>query len=143
MGISSSCESTSVETSKVVLYDGTLQEFSYPVKVSFLMHKYPSCFICNSDDMEFNNVVSSMSDDETLEVGQLYFALPLRWLKRRMMAEEMAALAVKASDALSKCGCRRKSLFVLKEKLAGKVGDSNGGRGRRGKLAVKLNSIQE
>ena len=115
MGICSSCESTSVATAKLILHDGRLQEFSYPVKASYVLEKYPSTFICNSDEMEFNDVASAISDDEELQPGQLYFALPLNRLRHPLQAEEMAALAVKASSALEKtgggkCGCRRSGL---------------------------------
>ena len=101
MGICASCESTAVAaTAKLILQDGRLQEFSYPVKVSYVLSKDPNCFICNSDEMEFNVVVSAVRDDEELQPGQLYFALPLSKLQRPLHAEEMAALAVKANAAL-------------------------------------------
>ncbi|GAA0155376.1 hypothetical protein LIER_38072 [Lithospermum erythrorhizon] len=163
MGICNSCESTSVATTKLILQDGTLQEYSYPVKVSFVLQKHPTYFICNSDDMEFNDVVSAINDDELLQLGQLYFALPLRWLKRQMKAEEMAALAVKASTVLAKCGggekcgCRKRSLFILTEKQMIKASHldrgsevvvkrrrSSGVGGRRnGKFMAQLNAIPE
>ncbi|KAL2504886.1 hypothetical protein Adt_20507 [Abeliophyllum distichum] len=162
MGICSSCESTSVATAKLILYDGRLQEFPYPVKVSYVLQKNPTYFICNSDEMDFNDVVSAVSDDDELQPGQLYFALPLSRLKHRLQAEEMAALAVKASTALAKtgcsekCSCRRKILVFPDEnglkpqsrKMAGS-GDSQsrprtaGGGGRRGKFAARLNAIPE
>ncbi|OVA18620.1 Protein of unknown function DUF4228 [Macleaya cordata] len=104
MGICSSCESTSVVTAKVILQDGQLQEFSYPVKVSYVLMKNPSCFICNSDEMEFDDQLSAINDDEELQPGQLYFALPLSKLRYPLTPEEMASLAVKASSALMKCG---------------------------------------
>lgn len=104
MGICSSCDATAVTTAKLILHDGTLQEFSYPVKVSYLLQKYPSTFICNSDEMEFDDVVSPIHDDELLQLGQLYFSLPLNRLRRPLQPEEMAALAVKASSALAKSG---------------------------------------
>uniref|UniRef100_A0A0V0GW79 Putative ovule protein n=1 Tax=Solanum chacoense TaxID=4108 RepID=A0A0V0GW79_SOLCH len=71
--------------------------------------------------MDFGDVVSALSADEELQPGQLYFALPLSKLKRRLKAEEMAALAVKASSALNNCGgekygCRRKGSDFLVEK---------------------------
>ncbi|CAK9158724.1 unnamed protein product [Ilex paraguariensis] len=114
MGLCSSCESTSVATAKLILQDGRLQEFSYPVKVWYVLQKNPSCFICNSDEMDFDDVVSAIGDEEELQLGQLYFALPLSRLNYPLQAEEMAALAVKASSALTKsggekCGCRRHS----------------------------------
>ncbi|XP_043711160.1 uncharacterized protein LOC122660052 [Telopea speciosissima] len=102
MGICSSCEATSVATAKLILQDGQLQEFPYPVKVSQVLQKNPTCFICNSDDMDFDDFVSAINEEELLQPGQLYFALPLSRLKYPLQAEEMAALAVKASLALSR-----------------------------------------
>nr|GMC57094.1 HTH-type transcriptional regulator protein ptxE [Ipomoea batatas] len=162
MGICTSCESTSVATAKLILTDGRLEEFSYPVKASYVLQKDPTIFICNSDEMDFGDVVSAISGDEELQPGQLYFALPLSRLKRRLQAEEMAALAVKASSALTKsgggaccdkkCGCRRKTLdFPLEKgsKAAPAAGDgsnagrSSNGRRRSGKFAAKLSAIPE
>lgn len=162
MGICSSCESTSIATAKLILQDGRLQEFPYPVKASYLLQKDPSMFICNSDEMDFGDVVSAISADEELQPGQLYFALPLSNLKRRLKAEEMAALAVKASSALNNCGgekygFRRKGSDFLVEKK-GKGRDNNdsaaaaaelrrasstGGSGRRGKFTARLTAIPE
>ncbi|XP_055804505.1 uncharacterized protein LOC129873433 [Solanum dulcamara] len=164
MGICSSCESTSIATAKLILQDGRLQEFPYPVKASYLLQKDPSIFICNSDEMDFGDVVSAISADEELQPGQLYFALPLSNLKRRLKAEEMAALAVKASSALNNCdgekyGYRRKGSDFLVEKK-GKGRDNNdsaaaaaaaelrrasstGGSGRRGKFTARLTAIPE
>ncbi|KAF8405147.1 hypothetical protein HHK36_010045 [Tetracentron sinense] len=115
MGICSSNESTSVATVKLILHTGQLQEFSYPVKVSYVLLKNPTCFICNSDEMDFGDFVSAVNAEEELQPGQLYFALPLSWLRHPLQAEVMAGLAVKASSALmksggEKCGCRRKGV---------------------------------
>ncbi|KAK4416266.1 hypothetical protein Salat_2452100 [Sesamum alatum] len=166
MGICSSCDSTSVATAKLILDDGRLQEFPYPVKVSYVLQKNPACFICNSDEMDFDDVVSAVSDEEELQPGQLYFALPLSRLKHRLQAEEMAALAVKASSALTKsggscgdkCGCRRNILVFPGEngvkqsrKGGGNVGETGSGRrrsggdggGRRGKITARLSAIPE
>ncbi|KAF9618112.1 hypothetical protein IFM89_000071 [Coptis chinensis] len=104
MGICSSTDATSVASSKLILLDGQLQEFPYPVKVSCLLQKYPSSFICNSDDMEFEDFVTALDEDEELQVGHLYFLLPLSKLRYPLQADEMAALAVKASLALMKHG---------------------------------------
>ncbi|KAK2657328.1 hypothetical protein Ddye_010380 [Dipteronia dyeriana] len=142
MGICSSCESTHVATAKLVLQDGRLQEYSYPVKVSYVLQKNPSSFICNSDEMDFDDVVSAISDDEELQPGQLYFALPLTSLKRPLQPEEMAALAVKASAALmksgDKCICRKKLVCPVAlpgEKSPRKMtsgGDARGSGVRKG-----------
>ncbi|KAJ9170795.1 hypothetical protein P3X46_018873 [Hevea brasiliensis] len=169
MGICNSCESTHVATAKLILQDGRLEEFSYPVKVSYVLQKNPTYFICNADEMDFDDVVSAINDDEELQLGQLYFALPLSRLKHPLQPEEMAALAVKASSALmksnnngtDKCGCRRKSLspFVFSGESDGKsgrrmtvsaatgAGGSSGRRLRRGggttKFTAMLSAIPE
>ncbi|KAL7236708.1 hypothetical protein ACSBR1_019919 [Camellia fascicularis] len=157
MGNCNSDESTSVvtTTAKLVFLDGALQEFSSPVKVSHVLQKNPACFVCDSDDMYFDDFISAMGGEEELRLGQLYFALPLNWLGQPLQAEDMAALAVKASVALGKsCGSgggggersgfstRKVDPFVFSdEKRAGlrrNVGGSGGGglveerRGRRG-----------
>lgn len=155
MGICSSSESTHVATAKLVLQDGRLQEYSYPVKVSYVLHRYPTYFICNSDEMEFDDVLSAISDDEELQPGQLYFALPLSRLKHPLQAEEMAALAVKASNALmksgDKCARRKKSVCPItftgegsprKMAAAGGIGRlRRGGQGR--KFSAMLSAIPE
>ncbi|XP_009775617.1 uncharacterized protein LOC107781171 [Nicotiana tabacum] len=154
MGICSSYESTSVATVKLILHDGRLQEFSYPVKASYLLQNDPTIFICNSDEMDFGDVVSAISAEEELQLGQLYFALPLSRLKCRLQAEEMAALAVKASSALNNSGDGEKCLILFEKgggKFSKKVVDNSGSRGRnnrggsarRKKFTAKLSAINE
>ncbi|KAG7641822.1 hypothetical protein ISN44_As02g018050 [Arabidopsis suecica] len=163
MGICSSYESTQVVTAKLILHDGRMMEFTSPVKVGYVLQKNPMCFICNSDDMDFDNVVSAISADEEFQLGQLYFALPLSSLHHSLKAEEMAALAVKASSALmrsggscgrDKCRCRRKcvSPVIFSARRVAAVGANGetrngkrrggGGSGRR-KYAAKLSKIEE
>ncbi|KAF8015505.1 hypothetical protein BT93_H1122 [Corymbia citriodora subsp. variegata] len=111
MGICHSSEPASavVDTAKLILQDGRLQEFDCPVRVSRVLQGCdPACFICDSDDVGFDGVVSAVDGDEELRPGQLYFALPLSRLKRPLEAKEMAALAVKASSAMERKGCGRK-----------------------------------
>lgn len=104
MGICSSCRTTNVATVKVILQDGRLQEFAFPVKVSQVLGKNPSCFLSNMDDMDFDSFISAINGDEDLLPGRLYFALPVSWLKSPLRGEKMASLAVKASLALKRKG---------------------------------------
>ncbi|KAI4327530.1 hypothetical protein L6164_019979 [Bauhinia variegata] len=118
MGNCTSSDSAQVVTAKLIVHDGRLQEFPYPVKVSYVLQKYPMCFICNSDEMDFDDVVRAINEEEELQPGQLYFALPLSRLRHRLPAEEMAALAVKASSALTKSSggdkyCSRREQIVF------------------------------
>ncbi|KAL5557199.1 hypothetical protein UlMin_039435 [Ulmus minor] len=161
MGICSSTSSIHVATAKLILQDGSLQEFSYPIKVSYVLQKNPSCFICNADEMDFDDVVSAINDDEELLPGQLYFALPLKRLNYKLLPEEMAALAVKANAALmksggEKCGYHRNSVSPIgysgegvKSRRKDGAGGGGGGlrRGRRnggrGKFTAMLGAIPE
>lgn len=159
MGICSSCDATSVATAKLIQQDGRLEEFPYPVKVSYLLQKNPACFICNSDEMDFDDIVSAVDENDELQLGQLYFALPLSRLRKKLQAEDMAALAVKASSALmrsggGKCGGRRKGVnpvsFCVEMKLNSdqRVDSSDGDRrrrkgGRRKNYTGGLGSIPE
>ncbi|KAF2591223.1 hypothetical protein F2Q70_00041379 [Brassica cretica] len=164
MGICSSYESTQVATAKLILQDGRMMEFTTPVKVGYALQKNPTCFICNSDDMDFDDVVSAISTEEELQLGQIYFALPLSSLHQSLKAEDMASLAVKASSALmrsghscgrDKCRCRRKCVAPVifsSQRVAalgsdgqtrnGKRRGCSGGSGRR-KYAAKLSMIEE
>ncbi|OWM66324.1 uncharacterized protein LOC116199205 [Punica granatum] len=121
MGICLSSGSCAADraTAKLILPDGRLEEFPYAVRVSEVLRAYDAAsFICNSDEMEFDGAVSAVPDDEELQPGQLYFALPLSRLDRPLTAQEMAALAVRASSALMRSpgwcvGSRRKVVFPL------------------------------
>ncbi|KAL5704953.1 hypothetical protein ACHQM5_023309 [Ranunculus cassubicifolius] len=127
MGICSSYESASIATAKLILEDGQPQEFPYSLRVSYLLQKQPLNFICDSDSMEFEGFVTALRSDEVLEPGHLYFSLPLSKLKHPLQAEEMAALAVKASLALTKSG----NGYCLKE-MDPEVHGSYSGREKRG-----------
>lgn len=101
MGNRTSYAPEPMRTAKLILLDGKLEEFSYPEKVSNLLKRNPDCFICNAEEMEFDGLVGAVDGDEELEPGQLYFELPLIYLRQRLKPENMASLAVKASLALN------------------------------------------
>ncbi|KAK9129975.1 hypothetical protein Sjap_010462 [Stephania japonica] len=151
MGVCSSSGSTSLSSAKLILIDGQLQEFSHPVKVSLVLQKLPNCFICNSDEMEFDEIVTAVGGEEELLPGQLYFALPLRNLRRPLQAEEMGALAVKASMALVKSGdngsptpAECSGEYQKERKPRRKTGGGGGGMRRRGAcFKAKLSAIPE
>ncbi|KAL6220501.1 hypothetical protein ACLB2K_008257 [Fragaria x ananassa] len=104
--------------------------------------------------MDFDDVVSAVNKDDELHPGQLYFALPMTWLKHPLQAEEMAALAVKASSALmksggEKCAYRKNSVSPVtfpgeevKSRRSG--GGARRGRGSGGsKFSAMLSAIPE
>ncbi|CAG7865120.1 unnamed protein product, partial [Brassica rapa] len=140
IGASGSSESRRTETAKLILPDRALQEFSSPVKVRHILQKNPTSFVCNSDDMDFDDAVIAVCGSEDL---RLYFVLPLTWLNHPLRAELMAALAVKASSALAKsgwsCGHGGEGRKVSGGECRVKRVKRNGcnGRGRR-KFTVEL-----
>ncbi|EHA8590200.1 hypothetical protein COCNU_scaffold016103G000050 [Cocos nucifera] len=146
MGICSSCEETAEQvaataTVKVVLQDGKLEEFPRPVKAAHVLQKDPTCFVCNSDDMEFGGFVSAVGADEELQPGHLYFLLPLSMLRRPLHAEDMAALAVRASTALmsgasSSCRCHKGSMAPLVFPAGGHRAGVDAGGGGGGRVAM-------
>lgn len=157
MGACVSRESMRSDSAKLILFDGTLQEFSSPVKVWQILQKNPTSFVCNSDKMDFDDAVSAVAGNEELRSGQLYFVLPLTWLNHPLRGEEMAALAVKASSALTKSGgigwvsgdgdvSVSDNTFQSKN-LAGVKTNGGGGRGCGGKgkrrFTANLSTIAE
>ncbi|MBA0804534.1 hypothetical protein Gohar_004115, partial [Gossypium harknessii] len=88
-------------TAKLILQDGSLQEFSNPVRVSHVLQRNPNCFVCSSDDMDFDTTLCAIDADDQLQPGELYFVLPLRLLNSPLRTQEMRALAVKPTQALN------------------------------------------
>ncbi|CAL5041869.1 unnamed protein product [Urochloa decumbens] len=110
----------------VVAADGSLLEFapaSSPVSASEVLGAnaadHGRFFLCSSDALYFDADVPALGADELLRPGQIYFVLPATMLGRPLSSADMAALAVRASDALS-----------APARTAGSK--SNNGRARRG-----------
>ncbi|XP_068652810.1 uncharacterized protein [Aristolochia californica] len=100
---SSQADSVILSAAKVISLNGTLREFPVPVTVSqVLQFEASSCFLCNSDKLYFDQPIPALNFDDHLQVGQIYFVLPMSKLQYTVTASDMAALAVKASLALVK-----------------------------------------
>lgn len=64
---------------QVLLTDGTVLRFSYPIKVIYLLLDYPQHFICPLQSLRRNHCsLPSLLPDEELKLGQLYLLLPFR-----------------------------------------------------------------
>ncbi|CAL5073583.1 unnamed protein product [Urochloa decumbens] len=99
-------------TAKVVGLDGSTAQFVAPVTAlealaaiavaAGIRASSPSNarFLCCSDEMDFDAPVRALAARDALRLGQLYFALPVSMLERPLSAQDMGALAVKASAAL-------------------------------------------
>jgi len=93
----------------VVAADGSLREFApaaSPVSASDVLGAGGNAaadgsFVCSSDALYFDADVPALGADELLRPGQIYFVLPTGMLGRPLSTADMAALAVRANDALA------------------------------------------
>ncbi|XP_044510554.1 uncharacterized protein LOC123229051 [Mangifera indica] len=96
-------ESERPTSAKVVSLRGDLLQYKVPVSVSQVLQADPTaanCFLCNSDNLLYDEHIPALDWDEQLEANQIYFVLPNSKLVHKLSASDMAALAVKASVAL-------------------------------------------
>jgi hypothetical protein len=122
MGACNSCEATAVAAgtgdaavgeataARVVLADGQLQRFPGGTRATHALKAAAAaaspcgagaCFLCSADGLDLGGAVAAVALDEELQPGQLYFVLPAAMRRRLLQAEEMAALAIRASAALA------------------------------------------
>ncbi|XP_077231915.1 uncharacterized protein LOC143865277 [Tasmannia lanceolata] len=95
-------DSVTPSTAKVITLSGALQEFYLPVIVSQVLQlETTSCFLCNSDELNYEEYIPVLDHGKQLYPGQIYFVLPIARLRYPLTASDMAALAVKASLALA------------------------------------------
>ncbi|CAN1167643.1 hypothetical protein LINPERPRIM_LOCUS18765 [Linum perenne] len=116
-----SCFSSSVSTpasptAKVVSINGDLREYTPPVSVSQVLIEASDSssdyFLCNSDLLSYDEPVPALASDVFLIPNQLYFLLPISKLNSRLTAPDMAALAVRASQAIQTSNRGRKKSSI-------------------------------
>lgn len=92
-------------TTNVITINGELRRFTLPIKVSQILLQLhdsaSSSFICNSDNLYYDQITPALRSDCELQSGQIYFVLPNTKLHYPLTPSEMASLAVKATTALS------------------------------------------
>ncbi|GJX74030.1 uncharacterized serine-rich protein [Tanacetum coccineum] len=106
-GDSVTVRSSSNNLAFVISPKGDLRPYSTPVFVSEVLDQIEepsnstSFFVCNSDNLSYDQHIRALDAQHELDAGQIYFVLPISKLRDRLSASEMAALAVKASVALN------------------------------------------
>lgn len=89
----------------VISVTGDLRQYSLPVTSSQILHMEAlsptAFFVCDSDNLFYDDFISAIDFEDELEAGQIYFILPTNKLQYRLSASDMASLAVKASAALN------------------------------------------
>jgi len=85
---------------KVIHWNGSVQGFHRLINVAELMLDNPQHFVCHANGLQIGRRIHPLSADEDLDLGQLYFLLPMAKLHSVLSATDMAALAFKANSAM-------------------------------------------
>ncbi|VFQ67877.1 unnamed protein product [Cuscuta campestris] len=85
----------------VVNENGEVQERRRPVKAADVLSENPNCFLSNSESMSVDSEIPQVRGDEDLEIGQLYFLLPVSKARSPLSLQDMCKLAANASAALN------------------------------------------
>ncbi|CAL9022091.1 unnamed protein product [Prunus brigantina] len=88
-------------TTKIVQLDGGLQELRRPVVSSHILSQNPNCFLCTSESMYVGSCAPQVPKDEELQLGQIYFLMPLSQSKSPLSLQDLCSLAIKAGAALA------------------------------------------
>jgi len=110
MGSYLSCSSNSVtsNTVKVVNSNGRVQALQRGIKAAELMLDNPQHFVCHANGLQIGCRINPLPADEELDLGYLYFLLPMAKLHSVLSGSDMASLALKANSAM-KAATRRNS----------------------------------
>ncbi|XP_057493258.1 uncharacterized protein LOC130778783 [Actinidia eriantha] len=85
----------------VIGLDGGLQEFKQPIKACYILSQNPKCFLCSSETMFLGSHAPHVTDDEALQLGQIYFLMPISKSQTPLSLQDLCVLAIKASTALN------------------------------------------
>ncbi|XP_047076531.1 uncharacterized protein LOC124686673 [Lolium rigidum] len=103
---------------RVIAADGSLKELpaSPQVAVSDVLggDAASSFFVCNSDDLYFDEPPPALAAGELLQPGQIYFLLPAAVLGRPLSSADMASLAVRASADMASLAVRASAALATK-----------------------------
>ena len=88
-------------TAKIVHIDGSLQELSHSVRAHQILSQNPNAFLCSWETMYVDKQATHVGSEEDLQLGQIYFLMPISQSREPLSLHDLCALAVKASTALS------------------------------------------
>jgi hypothetical protein len=89
---------------KVVSWNGSVQELQRRIKAAELMLENPQHFVCHANGLQIGRRINPLTADEELEVGHLYFLLPMAKLNSVLSGADMSGLAFKANSAMKAAG---------------------------------------
>ncbi|KAF5194736.1 Hth-type transcriptional regulator [Thalictrum thalictroides] len=89
-------------TIKIIHVDGRLQEFKQPIVARHILSQNPNRFLCSLETMNVDSYVLQVPETEELQLGQIYFLLPLSQSHTYLSLPDLCTLAIRASTALRK-----------------------------------------
>ena len=107
MGSCFSCRSSSNQPEfnsvRVVHLNGYVEDFEYPVSVSYVIGKPSKHFVCTPAQL-LSTGVKPLKPETLLEPGRVYFLLPYSALQAEVSPLDLASLARKLNAAAAKTG---------------------------------------
>lgn len=98
----------------IIHIDGRLQEFNHTITAHEILSQHSDYFLASSESMYVDSIVPQILDDEELELGQIYFLLPLSEANKVFTLHDLCGLAIKASIALGFPNIKRSPSNVAK-----------------------------
>ncbi|GLJ14955.1 hypothetical protein SUGI_0244070 [Cryptomeria japonica] len=89
-----------MQTAKVMFFNGIMKEFREPIKAGDIIGHNSGYFLCHWDCLHIDKFMVSVNSEEELELGDLYFLLPLCKLQYVLSVSDMAAMVFKANSAI-------------------------------------------
>ncbi|KAJ4715012.1 HTH-type transcriptional regulator [Melia azedarach] len=89
-----------VSTAKVIHMDGRLQELNIPIRTKSIVSQNPRHFLCSSESMTIGTCMPQMADEEELQMGHIYFLLPISQAHKKVTLKDLCSLAVKANNSV-------------------------------------------
>nr|ABK24016.1 unknown [Picea sitchensis]ABK25096.1 unknown [Picea sitchensis]ABK26172.1 unknown [Picea sitchensis] len=115
MGSYISCASNTVPSStvKVIHWNGSVQDLQRRITAAELMLDNPQHFVCHANGLQIGRRINPLTADEELDLGYLYFLLPMPKLHSVLSGADMASLAFKANSAMKATKRRSSGARVL------------------------------
>ncbi|RDX94129.1 hypothetical protein CR513_23519, partial [Mucuna pruriens] len=88
-------------TVNIIQLDGRLQQLKEPIKAWHVLSENPSCFICCSESMFVGSPMLPVPTTQDLQLGHIYFLVPLPKSRLPLSLQDLGALAIKANAAIA------------------------------------------
>ncbi|XP_028776599.1 uncharacterized protein LOC114733317 [Neltuma alba] len=84
----------------VIDMEGKLQQLKETKKAGHVLSQNLNCFMCSSESMYIGSPIPHVDPSEELQLGHIYFLLPLSKSYGTLSLQDLCALAIKANAAL-------------------------------------------